>query len=103
MVRASLADHRLTRTDPQTLRRRENRSSLELPRFWATHPLQWGRGLSTAETSTSGSHADRYYLLQWGRGLSTAETTRGSGVGNPAGTCFNGAAVFQPRRRPGGN
>ena len=42
----------------------------------------------------------RYILLQWGRGLSAAETP---GVKQDAQTsgCFNGAAAFRPRK-PGG-
>ena len=36
-------------------------------------------------------------LLQWGRGLSTAESTMRPSVPATA-ACFNGAAVFQPRK-----
>ena len=36
-------------------------------------PLQWGRGLSTAEMASSNKLTIGPIQLQWGRGLSTAE------------------------------
>ena len=97
-----------------------------VPLFITTSPrLQWGRGLSTAETSPASlawafaggaSMGPRsfnrgnplsffpplpcYMKLQWGRGLSTAETGPDSPSVCRARSCFNGAAVFQPRKRP---
>src|SRR5260221_2746514 len=42
----------------------------------ASEPLQWGRGLGTAESWWGkGVQAERLYLLQWGRGLGTAESS----------------------------
>jgi len=83
--------------------------------------LQWGRGLSAAETSPptkpsgptpsfNGAAAFRprrpglplnqagAETLQWGRGLSAAETTEQSPHSDTA-QRFNGAAAFRPRRR----
>ena len=43
--------------------------------------------------------ADGYtVMLQWGRGLSTAEMSRRAGMTELRPYCFNGAAVFQPRK-----
>ena len=88
----------------------------------ATVALQWGRGLSTAEMSLRPITEKATHELQWGRGLSTAEMRfvwepkdpqrrasmgpRSFNRGNPeegwrSGAnmgCFNGAAVFQPRK-----
>ena len=43
-------------------------------------------------------HQLRTILLQWGRGLSTAEIATRSRVAAEGRSCFNGAAVFQPRK-----
>ena len=40
--------------------------------------LQWGRRLSTAETTAKRDQPDKQTELQWGRRLSTAETRRNS-------------------------
>ena len=59
--------------------------------------LQWGRDLSAAETGYRHPKPIRTSKLQWGRDLSAAETSR-SAPQRPSGTCFNGAATFQPRK-----
>ena len=61
--------------------------------------LQWGRGLTTAERETT-PDVDKIKAraLQWGRGLTTAESRRDSIPRRPAGRPFNGAAVLRPRR-----
>ena len=61
--------------------------------------LQWGRGLSTAEIDAAVDVNHAVALLQWGRGLSTAEMARARGSWVRL-MCFNGAAVFQPRKFP---
>ena len=61
-------------------------------------PLQWGRRLSTSETRASRESAACSSPLQWGRRLSTSETARTNAV-NRRCKCFNGADVFQRRRR----
>ena len=94
-----------------------------LPKL-VTERLQWGRGLSTAETQycqhqwvnprdcfngaavsqprrpgVTNPALTEYYWLQWGRGLSTAETSLLRARLRAHGRCFNGAAVSQPRRQ----
>ena len=60
--------------------------------------LQWGRGFSTAETRNTRTGESGPGWLQWGRGFSTAETFPAwARVATTPG--FNGAAVFQPRKR----
>ena len=59
--------------------------------------LQWGRGSSSAETAESGAYGVAYVVLQWGRGSSSAETGRCSKTTiRPSG--FNGAADLHPRK-----
>jgi len=41
----------------------------------------------------------RNWQLQWGRGLSAAETATDSPERGPPTNCFNGAAAFRPRRQ----
>ena len=60
--------------------------------------LQWGRDLSTAESSCCQRARRATARLQWGRDLSTAESgsrRAGSVAGKDH---FNGAAIFRPRR-----
>ena len=77
------------------LRPRRGRCRLMTP----THSvnLQWGRGLTTAESANLPHVFAHATDLQWGRGLTTAESwlARPS-VGSPS--PFNGAAVLRPRR-----
>src|SRR5660398_200375 len=39
-----------------------------------TSTLQWGRGISAADTALETQNAWRYAKLQWGRGISAADT-----------------------------
>ena len=60
--------------------------------------LQWGRTLSSAESTEHQAGKNEAKMLQWGRTLSSAESlpsivSFGGGVG-----CFNGAALFQVRK-----
>ena len=73
-------------------RRRTNKRSVR-----AAETLQWGRGLSAAETNRPCSPS-RVVVLQWGRGLSAAETPSTKRPCARRGS-FNGAAAFRPRRR----
>jgi len=68
--------------------------------------LQWGRGLSTAESSIASRLASVFVCLQWGRGLSTAERRIGwakrIGLDSPSmgPRSFNrGKSPFTPRNR----
>ncbi len=49
-------------------------------RHFSDDPLQWSRGLLTAETYLLGYDSDPKTMLQWSRGLLTAETQRGQSV-----------------------
>ena len=60
--------------------------------------LQWGRGLSTAEIRLLPTVRCLPARLQWGRGLSTAEMIPTPWAEWTPTCCFNGAAVFQPRK-----
>ena len=58
--------------------------------------LQWGRGISAAESTRGWGWSMVMIMLQWGRGISAAESaTPLPGDDDLQG--FNGAAVFQPR------
>ncbi len=59
--------------------------------------LQWGRDLSTAETSDAARHVSINLQLQWGRDLSTAETPCPYADARFL-KGFNGAAIFRPRK-----
>ena len=50
--------------------------------------LQWGRGLSAAETDTERSCGTTWGVLQWGRGLSATETCADA-LAAPGEVCFN--------------
>ena len=60
--------------------------------------LQWSRGLSTAEGGLARGSYQLGVLLQWSRGLSTAEGRSTAALASGSSPCFNGAAVFRPRR-----
>ena len=67
--------------------------AMRTPPSW----LQWGRGLSTPEVTTSPRFFRNSKALQWGRGLSTPEVLRGRQLVARF-TGFNGAGVFRPRK-----
>ena len=61
-------------------------------------PLQWGRGLSTAEMASEDEPEPNWITASMGpRSFNRGNVRRGSDAhdGRP---CFNGAAVFQPRK-----
>ena len=63
-----------------------------------SNSLQWGRGLSTADSCTGlCMPAHGCADLQWGRGLSTADTEQRRMRRTAGMLRFNGAAVFRPR------
>ena len=68
-----------------------------VPFFLTSTMLQWGRGLSAAETDTERSCGTTWGVLQWGRGLSATETCADA-LAAPGEVCFNEAAAFWPRK-----
>ncbi len=60
--------------------------------------LQWGRGLSTPEISSSRPSRSSKCRLQWGRGLSTPEMGSETKRETRRKERFNGAGVFRPRK-----
>ncbi len=56
-------------------------------------PLQWGRGLKTAEMSYLTNTFSPSITLQWGRGLKTAEILAAIRATLATRRGFNGAAV----------
>jgi len=60
--------------------------------------LQWSRGISAAETTSTGWWRASAAALQWSRGISAAETPPSSRTRRRYPRCFNGAAASLPRK-----
>ena len=56
--------------------------------------LQWGRRLSTTETTFDSTETAQPYMLQWGRRLSTTETALNMLGGDPAALASMGPSSF---------
>ena len=63
--------------------------------------LQWGRTLSSAESRETPPLQAMRPILQWGRTLSSAESFQADAAQSDRGTAFNGAALFQVRKASG--